>query len=75
MPHSQGAIQHFSALFIPAEILRIEVFSPASKDLVNRSLIERDHKEIAVGSGLYIGDDSEVSSDQKTLAFRHLVKG
>lgn len=49
--------------------------SLTSKYLVNRALIERDHEEIAVRSGLDIRDDSEVSSDQQAFTFGHLVKG
>lgn len=52
-----------------------EVFSLTSKDFVNRALIERNHEEIAIGSGLDIRDYSEVSPNQQAFTFGHIVKG
>lgn len=36
---------------------------PTPEYLIHRALVERDHKEIAIGSRLYIRDNSEVSTN------------
>ena len=53
----------------------LRLFSLTSKYFVNGALIKRNHEQIAIRSGLDIRNDSEVSSDQQTFTFRHIVKG
>ncbi len=68
---------HGIQIFIPPENFRTNIFFVSlaiSKNLVNRALIERNHEEITVRSGLNIGNHSEISSDQQAFAFGHIMK-
>src|SRR2546425_4788145 len=40
-----------------------------SEDLVNCAVRERDHEQVAVGPGLNVGADPEVSADEQAFAF------
>src|SRR5688572_17156078 len=45
------------------------------KNLVDRTSGQRDHEQVAIGSRLDVGHDTEVLADEKALAFRDLVFG
>src|SRR5829696_9583451 len=47
----------------------------APEDLVDGATGQGDHEEVSVGSGLDVGDDTEVAAREQALALRHLMLG